>query len=441
MSRVRSHKTIPRPVATPEIIEAVVVPANARPGLDDALDRIALGDMLSTLRLAGGPGPSVAIVADGTVPCSLLSYLERHGDLRITSVPLAPQGSFHENSPSTIAGPIGQIVPAPDLAFRTWAGSDIRIVVSRVKTDRRGAYSLCGAALASCVSQGGLDSLLDRYPAHCAIVVDPAHDTPAVVSRHPLLADWVGSILMGRDPYSAPANAAWFRKGLLPRTYRIHGDTGPVSSWSDPPFLTRDLPNATCGDPAVLSFEQQAADAVGAWVDSVTSMLEMFLPTPEMEAFGEAFQGEPRSVRSRWETLVCRIAPAVSPESMGEIIEALFKGVGLLISIHPVLREDVRTLQAGYLLTTADGRMTVTAEFANGRLWAKRTKSSPVNVTLIFKDAPTILKLFTSPKPDLLNAMLKQQIAFDGNLNYLLKLAYLLRRVLLITRGELGSDS
>ena len=60
---------------------------------------------------------------------------------------------------------------------------------------------------------------------------------------------------------------------------------------------------------------------------------------------------------------------------------------------------------------------------------------------MIFKDAPTILRLFTSPKPDLLNAMLKQQIAFDGNLNYLLKLAYLLRRVLLITRGELGSDS
>ena len=208
MSRVRSHKPIPCQVATSKIIEAFVVPANAGPGLDDALDGIALGDMLSTLRLADGPGPSVAIVADGTVPCSLLSYLERQGVLRITSVPLAPQRRLHENSQSTIADPIDRIVPAPDLAFRTWAESDIRIVVSRVKTDRHGAYSLCGDALASCVSQGGLDSLLDRYPAHCAIVVDPAHDTPAVVSKHPLLADWVGSILMGRDPYSAPATAA-----------------------------------------------------------------------------------------------------------------------------------------------------------------------------------------------------------------------------------------
>ena len=441
MSRVRSNKPIPCPVATSKIMEAFVVPANAGPALDDALDGIALGDMLSILRSAGGPGPTVAIVADGTVPCSLLSYLEKQDGVRITSVQLATQRRLHENSRSTIADPIDRIFPSPDLALRTWAESDIRIVVSRVKTDRRGAYSLCGATLASCVSRGGLDSLLDRYPAHCAIVVDPAHDTPAVVSRHPLLADWVGSILMGSDPYSAPANAAWFRKGLLPRTYRIHGDMSPVISWRNPPALTRDLPNAACGDPVVLSFEKQAADAAGAWVDYVTSMLETFLPAPEMETFGEAFPGEPRSVRSWWEILACRIAPAVSPESMGEIIEALFKGLGLLISIHPVLQEDVQTLQAGYLLTTADGRMTVTAEFANGRLWAKRTNSRPVNVTLIFKDTSTILRLLTSPKPDLLNAMLKQQIAFDGNLNYLLKLAHLLRRVFLITKGELGSDA
>jgi hypothetical protein len=441
MSRVRSNKPIPCLVATSNVVEAYVVPANGGPGLDDALDGIALGDKLAALRLADGPVPSVAIIADGTVPCSLLSYLERQGVLRITTVPFALQMRLHENSRSTIVDPIDRIVPASDPAFRTWAESKIRIVVSRVKTDRRGAYSLCGATLASCVSQGGLDSLLDRYPAHCAIVVDPAHDTPAVVSKHPLLADWVGSILMGRDPYSAPANAAWFRKGLLPRTYRIHGDMSPVISWRNPPALTRDLPNAACGDPVVLSFEKQTADAAGAWVDYVTSMLETFLPTPEMETFGEAFQGEPRSVRSWWEILACRIGPAVSPESMGEIIEALFKGLGLFISIHPVLQEDVQTLQAGYLLTTADGRMTVTAEFANGRLWAKRTNSRPVNVTLIFKDTSTILRLLTSPKPDLLNAMLKQQIAFDGNLNYLLKLAHLLRRVFLITKGELGSDA
>jgi hypothetical protein len=441
MSRVRSNKPIPCLVATSNVVGAYVVPANGGPGLDDALDGIALGDKLAAVRLADGPVPSVAIVADGTVPCSLLSYLERQGVLRIATVPFAPQRRLHENSRSAIVDPIDRIVPASDPAFRTWAESKIRIVVSRVKTDRRGAYSLCGATLASCVSQGGLDSLLDRYPAHCAMVVDPAHDTPAVVSKHPLLADWVGSILMGRDPYSAPANAAWFRKGLLPRTYRIHGDMSPVVSWRDPPALTRDLPNAACGDPVVLSFEKQTTDAVGAWADYVTSMLEMFLPAPEMEPVGEVFQGEPRSVRSWWEILACRIAPAVSPESMGEIIEALFKGLGLLISIHPVLQEDVQTLQAAYLLTTADGRMTVTAEFANGRLWAKRTNSRPVNVTLIFKDASTILRLLTSPKPDLLNAMLKQQIAFDGNLNYLLKLAHLLRRVFLITKGELGSDA
>jgi hypothetical protein len=258
-------------------------------------------------------------------------------------------------------------------------------------------------------------------------VADPIHDTPAVIANHPLLADWVGATLMGRDPHGAPANADWFRNGLLPRVYRVHGDTSPVRSWRNPPSLKSDLPHAIYGDPVVGYWGQRAADASAAWVAYGTSVLEPFL----------VWQTCARDELSTPDVLVDRIASAVSSESMGELLEALLKGLGLLIGFHPILRDDIQTLPAGYRFTTRDRRMTVTARFSDDGLTASRADSGPVNVSLIFKDTPAMLRLFASPNPDLLGAMLKQHVAFEGNFNYLLKLAYLLRRVMLIVKGDL----
>lgn len=428
MPRARTRKPFPRAVVTARTPEAFVVSEGAGNSLDEALDKIGMVEMLAHLRSAQGPAPSVVIAADGAVPCALLSYLIRHGAARITTIALTLQRILPENAGSVAADPTCHAVVAPDLSLcKSWAENDVRVVVSRVKTDRRGAYSLCGAALKACLSHGDLSALLARYPPHCSIVADPIHDTPAVIAGHPLLADWVGATLMGRDPHDAPANADWFRNGLLPRVYRVHGDTSPVRSWRNPPSLERDLPHAIYGDPVVRYWGERAADASRAWVEYGMSVLEPFLP--RQTSAGDEF--------STRDVLVDRIASAVSPESMGELLEALLKVLDLLIGFHPILRDNIQTLRAGYRFTTRDRRMTVTARFSDGGLTASRVDSGPVNVSLIFKDTPAMLRLFASPKPDLLGAMLKQHVAFEGNLNYLLKLAYLLRRVTIIVKGNL----
>jgi hypothetical protein len=405
-----------------------VVSEGAGNSLDEALDTIGMAEMLALLGSAQGSGPAVAIAADGAMPRGLLSYLSRHGAVRITTIGLTLPRILPENAGCAAADPACQTEVSPDRALCTsWAENDIRIVVSRVKTDRRGAYSLCGAALKACLSHGDLSALLERYPAHCSIVADPMDDIPAVIADHPLLADWVGATLMGRDPYSAPANADWFRRGLLPRVYRIDGDTRPVQSWRNPPSLKRDLPQAVYGDPVVRYLVQGVADAAAAWVAYGKSVLEPFLP-PRTSGQDDL---------STRDVLVERIAAGVSSESLGELLEALLKALGLLIGFHPLLKDEIRTLRAGYRLTTRDRRMNVAARFSDGVLMASRADSGPVNVTLIFKDTPALLRLFASPKPDLLGAMLKQHVAFEGNLNYLLKLAYFLRRITLIVQGDL----
>ncbi len=428
MPPVGTKKPLLRMGAMPRTYRAILVSEWAGYSLDEALDTIGMTEMLAPPGSAQGRGPAVAIAAEGAMPSGLLSYLSRLGATRITKIALTLPPMLPDNAGCVTADATCQAGVLPDLALCTsWAENDIRIVVSRVKTDRRGAYSLCGAALKACLSRGDLGAFLERYPAHCSIVADPMHDAPAVIADHPLLADWVGATLMGRDPYSAPANADWFRRGLLPRVYRIDGDTHPVRSWRNPPSLKCDLPQAAYGDPVGRYRVHSVADAAATWVAYGKSVLESFL---------RPRTGAQHHLSTR-DALVEHIAAAVSSESLGELLEALLKGLALLIDFHPVLKDEIRTLRAGYRLTTRDRRMNVAARFSSGVLTASRADPEPVNVTLIFKDTPTLVRLFASPKPDLLGAMLKQQVAFEGNLNYLLKLAYLLRRVTLIVLGDL----
>ncbi|MBN2035144.1 MAG: hypothetical protein JW768_00245 [Chitinispirillaceae bacterium] len=435
MQRVRTRKPLPCVMVTQRCPQAFVLRNGIGPALDQSLDRLGLSEQLSLLSLAKEEGVSVCIAADGRIPVSLISYLAQHNASRITAIALSLHRLLPENAESLVADPAEQSVVAPGVSISTsWLKSDIRIVVSRVKTDRSGAYCLCGAAVRSCMGQGDLDLLLEHCPPHCAIIVDPSQNLPAIVSDHPLLADWTGATLMGRDPYSAPHNARWFRNGLAPRIYEIHGDLSPIQSWRAPPSLKRDLPHALYGDPVTNPFGMHGIKFSKAWIDYVTAILDPFLP-PTNGADGAS--GAPRKTR---EALIDRISGSLSPESMGELLEALLKGLGLFISVHPVLKQDIALLQAGYRITTKDNRLSVFATFIDGTLTATRKGTIPVNVCLIFQDTRAMLNLFTSPKPDLLNAMLKQQVAFDGNLNYLLKLAYLLKRVMLVTKGDIRSS-
>ena len=416
MPRVLPHQSALLKRQTARTAEAVVVRTDDAAGFDDALRQIGFEGLLAALHATKGSGASVAIIADGMIPCLLLSFLIKQGISRIVSVPFTGQRILPENSKSTLADPTDRIAVTPDLALcRPWVECDVRIVVSRVKTDGGGAYSLCCAVLAACISQGNFEALLERFPPHCAIAVDFANDTPAVAANHPLLTDWIGATLMGRNPFSAPANAERFRIGLLPPTYRIHGDTTPIASWRTPPSLTRQIPSSSY----------------------FKSFMKSFRSSLESTVLGETSHNEPKGNFSPREVIINRLASTLSPESMGEILETALKGMGLLFGFHSGLKEEVQTLRAVYLFATTDRRMTVTAEFSNGLLKVGRAATGPISVALIFHDIPAMMRLFAAPQPNLLHAILSQQISFEGNLNYLLKLAYLLRRVSLVAKGEL----
>jgi hypothetical protein len=59
------------------------------------------------------------------------------------------------------------------------------------------------------------------------------------------------------------------------------------------------------------------------------------------------------------------------------------------------------------------------------------------NITNIFKDQSALMNFLLSPKPDILGAILNQDVTFDGNLNYLSKFAFMSKRLQLMVAGEI----
>jgi hypothetical protein len=404
-----------------ETPQAIVVRPERGESLESALATIGLSDLLA-----------LPAMADGPVPCSLLSCCCGAHGARVALLPLSLERLLPENADVAFADPGAHVAIDDALSLcKAWASADVRIVVSRIKTDSRGRYALCAATLESLLSRGDLTGLLEKAPAHCVVIASPDHGAPCVVSDHPLLADWVGATLMGRNPYSAPRSAAWFRNGLMPRVYTVTGDTTPAPQWRAPASLKRDPPFAVYADPVAYPLGRAAHDAAEAWKAQVMALFDPLLPPPGGQS-GAAGAGAASKNRG----FLDGIAETLSPESMGELLETLFKGLGLLLVVHPGLKSTVAPLRAAYRIATSDNRMNVWARFSSGTVSSGRGEGGPVNVTLRFTDVASMLRLFSSPKPDLLGAMLRQQVSFDGNLNYLLKLAYLLQRVLLVVKGD-----
>jgi hypothetical protein len=94
-------------------------------------------------------------------------------------------------------------------------------------------------------------------------------------------------------------------------------------------------------------------------------------------------------------------------------------------------RKNIEGFRATYNFVSRDGTIAAAAIFANNKMKMKKEKvpdnDPDLKVTLTFKNGPALRKFLISGTPDVLNSLLAQEIDYSGNLNYLLKFAYLVK--------------
>jgi hypothetical protein len=130
-----------------------------------------------------------------------------------------------------------------------------------------------------------------------------------------------------------------------------------------------------------------------------------------------------RSIRQK--NAVKDLLECLEEEVADGFLEILLEVMRLTFFVDKDFRRNIENFSARYVFQDKSGEVYVVAVFDNNRLTvSKRTVENPT-FTLIFRDGNSLIKFLLSPSPDILNALLNQEIDFFGNINYINKFAYL----------------
>lgn len=120
-----------------------------------------------------------------------------------------------------------------------------------------------------------------------------------------------------------------------------------------------------------------------------------------------------------------RFIETLQSEFAEEFLEVLLKLMGLMFCIDKDFRRNIENFDAKYMFKDKSSRITVSVVFKNSRMKAFEKEIDNTNVTVIFKDQKVLMNFLLSQKPDILSAILNQDVTYEGNLNYLSKFAYM----------------
>lgn len=141
-----------------------------------------------------------------------------------------------------------------------------------------------------------------------------------------------------------------------------------------------------------------------------------------------------RSLRAK--RLAKKLFSNIESEFAEEFLELLLKGMGLFICINKEFRRNIENFKGRYLFKSKDNQITVSACFTNNKMKVKEGVIDTTDIIVNFKNAAALRNFLLSPKPDILNSILNQDITLDGNLNYLYKFAFMAKRLQLSLTGK-----
>lgn len=128
---------------------------------------------------------------------------------------------------------------------------------------------------------------------------------------------------------------------------------------------------------------------------------------------------------------------SLESEFAEEFLEVLLNLMGFMLLIDEGFRRNIKGFNGRYQFKSKDNSITMAAVFENDRMKVSEKVIERPNITVIFKDGKALMNFLLSPKPDILGSLLRQDVALDGNLNYLYKFAYMSNRLRLMATGGL----
>ena len=115
---------------------------------------------------------------------------------------------------------------------------------------------------------------------------------------------------------------------------------------------------------------------------------------------------------------------------MDGFLELLLKAVRLVLCVNRKFRRNIKDFSARYAFRSVDGKIAASAIFKNNKMKVKKNAIEDTNVTVIFKDGKALWEFLMGKDPDIFAFLLESKLSYEGNLNYLMKFAYMAKHLM-----------
>jgi hypothetical protein len=142
-----------------------------------------------------------------------------------------------------------------------------------------------------------------------------------------------------------------------------------------------------------------------------------------------------RRQEAELERLKALLVAELDSDRMDKILELLLFGMSLMFLLDRELRANIRGFNARYTFTSQDGGIGASAVFKTGwllgypRMIVHTSAVAGPTAAVAFRDGRCLAELLLSSRADVFSGILDQKLSLRGNLNYILKFAYMARHL------------
>jgi hypothetical protein len=107
----------------------------------------------------------------------------------------------------------------------------------------------------------------------------------------------------------------------------------------------------------------------------------------------------------------------------------LLEGMSLIFIFDCSFRKNIAGFNAKYAFKDKSGGVSTGAVFKNEHMTVTDKAMSDFTIEVVFKNPKALRDFLFSSDPDIINALLENNITTQGNLNYILKFGYLAKHL------------
>jgi hypothetical protein len=112
-------------------------------------------------------------------------------------------------------------------------------------------------------------------------------------------------------------------------------------------------------------------------------------------------------------------------ESLDFFLENILRLMDLYLSVNRKFRLNIKDFNARYAFKSLDGKIDASVIFKDSKMEVRDYVIKDTDVTVMFRDGKALKNFLFSDSPDIIASILKSEISYTGNLNYLAKFAYM----------------